>query len=29
MTKQWEDRGIPQIPKGMHRQAHKPQIGVG
>ena len=28
-TKQWEDRGISQIPKDMHRQAHKPQVRVG
>ena len=28
-TKQWEDRGISQIPKGMHRQTHKPWIKVG
>ena len=28
-TKQWKDRRIPQIPKGMHWQAHQPWIGVG
>ena len=28
-TEQWEDRGIPQIPKGMHQQAHQPWIGMG
>ena len=28
-TKQWKDRGIPQIPKGVHWQAHQPRIGMG
>ena len=28
-TKKWEDRGISQIPKGMHQQAYKPWIRVG
>ena len=28
-TEQWEDRGIPQVPKGMHWQAHQPRIGMG
>ena len=27
--KQWEDRGIPQVPKGVHWQAHQPQVGMG
>ena len=27
-TKQWKDRGIPQVPKGVHQQAHQPRIGM-
>ena len=28
-TKQWEDRGIPQVPENMYRQTHQPRIGMG
>ena len=24
-----KDRGISQVPNGVHRQAHQPQIGMG
>ena len=27
-TEQWEDRGIPQISKGMHNKVHQPWIGM-
>ena len=28
-AEQWEDRGIPQVPKGVHWQAHQTRIGMG
>ena len=28
-TKQWEDRGIPQVPESMHLKVHQPWIGMG
>ena len=28
-TKQWEDRGIPQVPENVYRQTHQPRIGMG
>ena len=28
-TKQWEDRGIPQVPENVYQQTHQPWIGMG
>ena len=28
-TKQWEDRGIPQVPENVYQQTHQPRIGMG
>ena len=29
VTKQWEDRGIPQVPENVYWQTHQPRIGMG